>query len=208
MRMKTFCEFCGFCVRYYFLTSREGAKGAKIFINVITRITLIFTLRRETVSSEHQNIRTSEHQNFRTSIFALRRESVSSVKSRWLFISSVSRESTRICLHTESTEHTELRFVSLSLHADEDILWILWILCAILFSYLTRRRKGREDFYQRDYTDYTDFYSPQGNCFIRTSEHQNFRTSELQNIYFCTPQGICFICEITLIEKNSTDYKD
>ena len=84
-----------------------------------------------------------------------RMATVSSVKSRWLFISSVSRESTRICLHTESTEHTELRFVSLSLHADEDILWILWILCAILFSCLTRRRKGRKDFYQRDYTNYT-----------------------------------------------------
>ena len=40
MRMKTFCEFCGFCVRYYFLVSREGAKGAKVFINVITRIIL------------------------------------------------------------------------------------------------------------------------------------------------------------------------
>ena len=40
VRMKTFCEFCGFCVRYYFLVSREGAKGAKIFINVITRIIL------------------------------------------------------------------------------------------------------------------------------------------------------------------------
>ena len=63
VRMKTFCEFCGFCVRYYFLTSREGAKGAKIFINVITRNTLFFTLRRETVSSELQNIRTSELQN-------------------------------------------------------------------------------------------------------------------------------------------------
>ena len=31
MRMKTFCEFCGFCVRYYFLVSREGAKGAEFF---------------------------------------------------------------------------------------------------------------------------------------------------------------------------------
>ena len=61
MRMKTFCEFCGFCVRYYFLVSREGAKGAKIFINVITQNTLFFTLRRETVSSELQNFRTSEH---------------------------------------------------------------------------------------------------------------------------------------------------
>ena len=71
---------------------------------------------------------------------------VLSVKSRWLFISGVSRESTRIFLHTESTECTELRFVSLSLHADEDILWILWILCAILFSCLTRRRKGRKGF--------------------------------------------------------------
>jgi hypothetical protein len=39
MRMKTFCEFCGFCVRYYFLVSREGAK---VFINVITRIIQIF----------------------------------------------------------------------------------------------------------------------------------------------------------------------
>jgi hypothetical protein len=93
-----------------------------------------------------------------TNKIALRMATVSSVKSRWLFISSVSRESTRICWHTESTEHTELRFVSLSLHADEDILWILWIpriLCAILFSCLTRRRKGREGFYQRNYTDYT-----------------------------------------------------
>ena len=35
--------------------------------------------------------------------------------------------------------------------------------------------------------------NPQENCFIRTSEHQ-----KLQNIYFCTPQGIRFICEITL----------
>ena len=42
MRMKTFCEFCGFCVRYYFLVSREGAKGAKVFINVITGIKQIF----------------------------------------------------------------------------------------------------------------------------------------------------------------------
>ena len=42
VRMKTFCEFCGFCVRYYFLVSREGAKGAKIFINVITGIKLFF----------------------------------------------------------------------------------------------------------------------------------------------------------------------
>ena len=104
-----------------------------------------------------------------------RRETVSSVKSRWLFISSVSRESTRICLHTESTEHTELRFVSLSLHADEDILWILWILCAILFSCLTRRRKGRKGFYQRDYTDYTVFYHSVGGTV--SSEHQNVRTS-------------------------------
>ena len=42
MRMKTFCEFCGFCVRYYFLVSREGVKVAKVFINVITRIKQIF----------------------------------------------------------------------------------------------------------------------------------------------------------------------
>ena len=29
-------------MRYYFLVSREGTKAAKIFINVITRIKLIF----------------------------------------------------------------------------------------------------------------------------------------------------------------------
>ena len=28
-------------------------------------------------------------------------------------------------------------------------------------------------------------------------------SSELQNIYFCTPQGNCKICEITLTEKIS-----
>ena len=129
MRMKTFCEFCGFCVRYYFLVSREGAKAAKFFINVITGIKLIFgaeecmigrygrTVRASLITrtfnrnlpmnwgrtpcvrtyqvgnqqgicfirtSELQNFRTSELQNIRTAIFTLRRESVSSVKSRWI----------------------------------------------------------------------------------------------------------------------------
>ena len=54
VRMKTFCEFCGFCVRYYFLVSREGAKGAKVFINVITRITLFFLVIRGEIT--HANL--------------------------------------------------------------------------------------------------------------------------------------------------------
>ena len=45
VRMKTFCEFCGFCVRYYFYVTQ------RFFINVITRITLFFSLRMGTVSS-------------------------------------------------------------------------------------------------------------------------------------------------------------
>ena len=120
MRMKTFCEFCGFCVRYYFLVSREGAKAAKIFINVITGIIQIFgaggmfdwlvrtygpcVLNHANVQPEssnelwtHSAVRrtcqvgksargtvSSGHQNFRTVILTLRRESVSSVKSRWI----------------------------------------------------------------------------------------------------------------------------
>ena len=138
MRMKTFCEFCGFCVRYYFLVSRDGAKVAKVFINVITRIKLFLLVIRGYNTSR-------KSMNLTNNIRAICAICVQTTKIKWLLFESLLRGSRKNTIHlffffwTRITRITRIKILVIPVIRGE----------------ITSREgvKGAKFFYQRDYTD-------------------------------------------------------
>ena len=98
MRIKTFCDFCGFCVRFYFLVSCEGVKAAKVFINVITRIILFLLVIRGYNTSR-------KSMNFTNNIRAICAICVQTTKIKWLLFESLLRDSSKKYICFSFFEH-------------------------------------------------------------------------------------------------------
>ena len=116
------------------------------------------------------NTNCSDH----TNKIALRREFVSSVKSCWLFVSWITGIYAYFFAHRKHGTHRIAICLTLAPCGWRHSVNFVDSVCDI-FSCLTRRRKGRKDFYQRDYTDYTVFLRNRRNVWLAGTDVRSVR---------------------------------